>query len=74
MLPDHWTAADLARVAREERLSVISSDVFAVGSGAPNTIRISLGGVKDRQELAQALEALAELMRRRPYMSRDVIV
>ncbi len=74
VLPDHWTAADLARVAREERLSVISSDVFAVGSGAPNAIRISLGGVKDRQELAQALEALAELMRRRPYMSRDVIV
>ena len=74
VLPDPWTAADLARAAREEGLSVASSDVFQAGAAAPNAIRISLGGVKDREELAQALAKLAELMRRRPYAPRDPIV
>lgn len=73
-LPDQWTASDLARAAREEGLSVTSSDAFQVGAGAPNAIRISLGGVKDRQELAHALEKLAGLMRRRPFVLRDPIV
>ncbi|WP_447921081.1 aminotransferase-like domain-containing protein [Achromobacter aegrifaciens] len=74
VLPDPWTATDLARAAREEGLSVASSDVFQAGAAAPNAIRISLGGVKDRQELAQALAKLAELMRRRPYAPREPIV
>ncbi|WMD20856.1 PLP-dependent aminotransferase family protein [Achromobacter seleniivolatilans] len=74
-LPAPWTAMDLARVARDEGLSVTSSDAFQVGAGAgPNAIRISLGGVKDRQALAHALDKLAELMRRRPYAHRDPIV
>ncbi|WP_454674893.1 aminotransferase-like domain-containing protein [Achromobacter pestifer] len=75
VLPPQWTALDLARVARDEGLSVTSSDAFQVGQ-APghNAIRISLGGVKDRQELALALERLAELMRRRPHARRDPIV
>ncbi|KAG1364739.1 hypothetical protein G6F59_018926 [Rhizopus arrhizus] len=74
-MPPQWTASDLARVARDEGLSVTSSDAFQVGQVAgPNAIRISLGGVKDREELAQALARRAELMRRRPYAQRDPIV
>jgi DNA-binding transcriptional MocR family regulator len=74
-MPPQWTASDLARVARDEGLSVTSSDAFQAGQAAgPNAIRISLGGVKDREELAQALARLAELMRRRPYAQRDPIV
>jgi DNA-binding transcriptional MocR family regulator len=78
-LPSQWMAADLARVARDEGLSVASSDAFQVGTAvmgnaAQNAIRISLGGVKDRQALADALEKLARLMRRRPEFQRDPIV
>ena len=73
-LPDRWTAADLERVARDEGLSVTSSEVFHQGPGAPNAIRISLGSIPDRQELGQALEHLAGLVRRRPRGLRDVIV
>ncbi|KAG0758309.1 hypothetical protein G6F22_019688 [Rhizopus arrhizus] len=64
------------------RHSPVAGDAAAMDrfrSGArqvagPNAIRISLGGVKDREELAQALARLAELMRRRPYAQRDPIV
>lgn len=73
-LPDRWTASDLERVARDEGLSVTSSEVFHQGPGAPNAIRISLGSIPDRQELGQALEHLAGLVRRRPRGLRDVIV
>ncbi|MFF7399808.1 PLP-dependent aminotransferase family protein [Achromobacter sp. NPDC008082] len=78
-LPSQWMAADLARVARDEGLSVASSDAFQVGTAvmgnaAHNAIRISLGGVKDRQALSDALEKLARLMRRRPAFQRDPIV
>jgi len=78
-LPSQWMAADLARVARDEGLSVASSDAFQVdtavmGNAAHNAIRISLGGVKDRQALADALEKLARLIRRRPAFQRDPIV
>ncbi|MBB1593487.1 PLP-dependent aminotransferase family protein [Achromobacter sp. UMC46] len=74
-LPVPWTASDLARAARDEGLSVTSSDAFQVGqAAAPNAIRISLGGVKDREQLALALTRLADLMRRRPYAQRDPIV
>lgn len=73
-LSDGWTAADLERVARDEGLSVTSSEVFHQGLGAPNAIRISLGSIPERQALAQALERLAGLVRRRPHGLRDVIV
>ena len=61
-------------MARDEGLSVTSSEVFHQGPGAPNAIRISLGSIPDRQELGQALEHLAGLVRRRPRGLRDVIV
>ena len=73
-LPDCWTAADLERVARDEGLSVTSSEVFHLGPGTPNAIRISLGSIPERRALAQALERLAGLLRRRPRGLRDVIV
>ncbi|MFY2990796.1 PLP-dependent aminotransferase family protein, partial [Achromobacter xylosoxidans] len=73
-LPSLWTAVDLERVARDEGLSVTSSDAFHQGLGAPNAIRISLGSIPGREALAQALERLAGLVRRRPRGLRDVIV
>lgn len=73
-LPDRWTAVDLERVARDEGLSVTSSEAFHLGMGAPNAIRISLGSIPERAALAQALERLAGLVRRRPRGLRDAIV
>lgn len=61
-------------MARDEGLSVTSSEAFHQGPGAPNAIRISLGSIPEREALAQALERLAGLVLRRPRDQRDVIV
>jgi DNA-binding transcriptional MocR family regulator len=73
-LPDHWTSVDLASAARMEGLAVTSSDVFAVGEPMPNAIRISLGGVRDRDHLASALRRLAGLLSRKTLGSRGIVV
>ena len=73
-LPDRWTAADLERVARDEGLSVTSSEAFHQGPGTPNAIRISLGSIPERGALGLALERLAGLVLRRPRDPRDLVV
>jgi DNA-binding transcriptional MocR family regulator len=73
-LPDHWTSFDLANAARMEGLAVTSSDVFAMGEQVPNAIRISLGGVRDREHLASALRRLAGLLSRKTLGSRGIVV
>ena len=72
-LPAPWTANALAR-ARDQGLSVASSDAFRAGVDAPNAIRVSLGAEADRAQLEQALGTLAGLMRSRPQPPRVAVV
>jgi DNA-binding transcriptional MocR family regulator len=73
-LPAPWTANALARAARDQGLSVASSDAFRAGVDAPNAIRVSLGAEADRAQLEQALGTLAGLMRSRPQPPRVAVV
>ncbi|MBB3016827.1 PLP-dependent aminotransferase family protein [Cupriavidus alkaliphilus] len=73
-LPSHWSAQQLASAALAEDLRVTPSDVFWDGAGAPNAIRISLGGVDDRTQLAHALRRLAALLERGPRQNPITIV
>jgi DNA-binding transcriptional MocR family regulator len=73
-LPDHWTCGDLARAARAEGLAVAASDVFNAGANPPNAIRVSLGGVRERADLAAALRTLARLLARRPGAGPAIVV
>ena len=72
-LPAPWTANAL-RAARDQGLSVASSDAFRAGVDAPNAIRVSLGAEADRAQLEQALGTLAGLMRSRPQPPRVAVV
>lgn len=65
-LPRHWTPAELALAARMEGLAVTSSDAFAAGTEKPRAIRISLGGIKQRYRLEQALRTLVDLLGKEP--------
>lgn len=73
-LPGNWTSGQLVMAARMEGLSVTPSDVFAVGLTQTNAIRISLGGIRDRQKLRHALQRLAYLMQNKPGMMGHVNV
>ena len=63
-----------AGAARDQGLSVASSDAFRAGVDAPNAIRVSLGAEADRAQLEQALGTLAGLMRSRPQPPRVAVV
>jgi DNA-binding transcriptional MocR family regulator len=65
-LPSDWTPGQLAMAARMEGLAVTPSDAFTVGATQASAIRISLGGIRDRQKLRLALQKLAGLLRNRP--------
>lgn len=66
-LPPHWDRAELVAAARALGLGLMTSEAFAVDpAGAPDAVRLALGAIADRARLKTALEALAELMARRP--------
>lgn len=61
-LPEAWTPTELARAARMEGLAVTPSVAFSVGEKEVQAIRISLGGVRDRLGLGDALQRLVGLI------------
>jgi DNA-binding transcriptional MocR family regulator len=73
-LPSYWTSHELARTARADGLAVASSDAFYAGVQPPNTIRISLGSIRERARLAAALRKLSQLLSRKPAIQRDIVI
>lgn len=73
-LPARWTAPELARAALAEGLSVTPSALFAVGTEAPNAVRLSLGAVRGRARLADALTRLKTLLARDPVVERRLVI
>jgi DNA-binding transcriptional MocR family regulator len=65
-LPACWNAAQLAAAAATEGIVVTPADAFAAGSESVNAIRLSLGNIKDRQQLQAGLQRLSDLIARRP--------
>jgi len=65
-LPAYWNPSQLAHAADTEGIAVTPAEAFAMGSGSANAIRISLGGIKDRERLQAGLQALSRLLARRP--------
>ncbi len=62
-LPEPWTGMRFADTARERGVLVAEGEHFAMGHGVPeHGVRIALGGVKRREDLAAALETLAEIL------------
>jgi DNA-binding transcriptional MocR family regulator len=57
-LPPGMIAAELIGELRQTPLSLVAGERFAVEAGAPQAVRVSLGGAKDAEELARALRIL----------------
>lgn len=73
-LPEDWTSGQLVMAARMEGLAVTPSEAFSVGPTQTNAIRISLGGIRDREKLRHALQRLAGLLQNKPGMMGQVNV
>lgn len=58
-LAEPAVAQDMVHALRPSGLSVVTSDKFLVGQSGEHTLRVSMGGLIERDELARALRTLA---------------
>ena len=65
-LPSYWTAQELVQSARNDGLAITPSEIFYNQSNPPHSVRIALGGIRQREQLAAALRRLSHLLARRP--------
>lgn len=62
-LPDAWTGRKLAEEAGKRGVIVAEGEHFHMGHGTmENGVRLALGGVSDREELARALGIIREIL------------
>ena len=66
-LPQGWTGLSMAAAAREQGVLVAEGEHFRMGhAAADNGVRLALGGVQSRRELASALRMVASLLEESP--------
>lgn len=58
-LPARWSRAEFVTYLLRRGLAVVTSEAFTVGTASPHAIRISLGAVPSRAELARGLSMLS---------------
>jgi DNA-binding transcriptional MocR family regulator len=72
-LPEPWRANEFAAESRLGGVLVSPADHFAVDrSPSPHAVRISLGGVRERNRLAQGLQIISDTLARRPRIVPSV--
>lgn len=65
-LPRQWHSAEFLSDVLRHGLAVVGREAFAVGAGAAQGVRVSLGAARNRAELSQALQLLANTLRSPP--------
>lgn len=62
-LPAQWNRPEFLAQVLRHGLAVVGDDAFAVGNIASPAVRVSLGAARNRAELAQALQCLADTLK-----------
>jgi DNA-binding transcriptional MocR family regulator len=62
-LPGHLDGTDLLSHLMRNGLAVVGEDAFATSESAPRGIRVSLGAARNRAELGQALQVIANAVK-----------
>lgn len=66
-LPEPWTGIQFADAARQQGLLVAEGEHFLTGHAAQgHGVRLALGGIEDRDTLAEALRTIVRLLDSRP--------
>ena len=61
-LPAHWNAQAFADALEQRGIIVAGSEAFSAQAGTGDAIRLSIGGARNQEELAQALRQIAALL------------
>lgn len=73
-LPEGWSCADFENIALMEKVRVISAYKFYVGNQLPpNAVRISLGMVKNDEQLIKGLNILVRILKQYPLLTSPVM-
>lgn len=72
-LPEGWTRGAFASQGRAAGLGVVGSDAFCAAGPAPEAVRLCLGGIAIRAEIARSLEILAHALARSPTLASAYI-
>src|SRR5262249_4303049 len=62
-LPAHWDRVDFLSHVLRRGLAVVGEDAFAVESVVSPAVRVSLGAARNRAELGQGLQCLADTLK-----------
>ena len=72
-LPEPWTRSAFASQVRSTGIGVVGSDAFVAMGLPPEAVRICLGGLAGRADVAHALEVIAHALADRPVLSSAFI-
>lgn len=73
-LPEGWSCSDFENTAFMNRIRVISAYKFYVGSQLPpNAVRISLGSVKNDEQLMRGLNTLVRILKQYPPLTTPIM-
>jgi len=73
-LPEGWSCAEFENTALLNRIRVISAYKFYVGSQLPpNAVRISLGSVKNDEQLIKGLNILVSILKQHSLLTPPVM-
>jgi DNA-binding transcriptional MocR family regulator len=73
-LPEGWSCGDFENTALMNKVRVISAYKFYVGNQQPpNAVRISLGAVKNDEQLVKGLNVLVRILKQYPLLTSSVM-
>lgn len=73
-LPDGWSCADFENIALMNKVRVIPAYKFYVGNQQPpNAVRISLGAVKNDEQLIKGLNVLVSILKQNPLLTSSIM-
>ena len=72
-LPEPWSRSAFASQARSTGIGVVASDPFVAAGAPPEAVRICLGGLANRDDVAHALDVIAHALDEAPAMSSAFI-
>lgn len=73
-LPSGWSCSEFESTALIHGVRVISAYKFYVGTQSPpHAVRISLGAVRDEEQLIKGLTIIAQLLKQGPFVSEPIM-
>lgn len=73
-LPEGWSCTDFENTALMNRVRVISAHKFYVGNQLPpNAVRISLGAVKNDEQLIKGLNIVVRILKQDPLLTAPIM-